>query len=191
MRRDVASRTLTKRLMRFGLILSIVAVVGATTLLLTLNTLHISFFSVSGDSMEPELSNRDSIILKQSEDLLRDDLVFFYLPKVWTYEAAVDTFGEQPTIVVKRIVAVPGDTISYDGADFMVNGESVFSFVDSGYLCAREPGYTYELEQGEIIAFGDNPAVSLDSRRVFCDGKKDFIVGQNLILDHGKIALKF
>ena len=42
-------------------------------------------------------------------------------------DEALARYGDQPPIVVKRIVAVEGDTFSYDGTDFLVNGESVFS----------------------------------------------------------------
>lgn len=186
---DKASKSLTKRLARVGITVAIVAVVLATVLLITLNSLRVSFFSISGNSMEPTLYDRDSIILKQKKKVEADLLVFFTKPYSWTY---TDAFGHEPNVLVKRIAAVPGDRLTYDGKDFFVNGESVFNLAENRYSCPEGPeAYSHKLTSDEIFVLGDNAHASLDSRRVFCDGEKDFFVPSSQVLDFGTIAFKF
>lgn len=186
---DRASKSLARRLAKAAIILGITAIVIAAASLITLNSLRVSFFSVSGSSMEPSLHDRDSVVLKQKQKVEKGILVFFAKPNAWTY---TDVFGREPELLVKRVIAVPGDTLSYDGENMLVNGESVLNFAEAGIQCEKgEIGYTHKLNEKEIFVMGDNTKASLDSRNVFCDGEKDFYVYEALVSDYGTIALKF
>lgn len=186
---DRAYKSLTRRITKAVLVIGTIAIVLAAGFLITLNSLQVSFFSVSGGSMEPTLQDRDSVVLKQHKKVSKGLLVFFAKPNAWTY---TDAFGQEPKILVKRIAAVPGDTIAFDGKDFLVNGEPVFNLEANSYTCPKgEVDYTHKLNDSEIFVLGDNASSSLDSRRVFCDGGKDFYVAEPLVVDFGTIALKF
>ena len=186
---DLAYKSLARRVLRVAFFVGVTAIALAAAALITLNALHVSFFSISGDSMEPTLHDRDSVVLRQAKTVEKGQLVFFALPNAWTY---ADRGGLRPSVVVKRIAAVPGDRLSYDGKNFLVNGESVFNLQQNHYTCLKgEVGYTHTLTDNEIFVMGDNSGASLDSRRVFCDGQRDFYVAESLVADFGTIAFKF
>lgn len=186
---DRAYKSLTRRIAKVALIVGGVAVSLAAILLITLNSLHVSFFAISGDSMAPTLDDRDSLVLRQEKKVDKGLLVFFSKPNAWTY---TDAFGQEPETLVKRIAAVPGDELRFDGESFYVNDEIVFNLAANNYECSEGPAtYSHVLSNKELFVMGDNANASLDSRRVFCDGNKDFFVAEPLVIDFGTIALKF
>lgn len=148
---------------------------------------HFHFFSVSGSSMEPTLKNGNAILVSEPKSPVRNELIMFRKPQTWKY------LNETNDILVKRAVAVPGDTLSYNGAAFFVNGKKVFDVAKTGYDCPLgEAGYSHKLKSGEVFAFGDNWKVSLDSRRVFCDGHTDnSFVPEKLWTYYGSVRWKF
>ena len=185
---EKAKKSLAKRLGKIvGLVAFGAALLGLVVVFF-LTTSRISFFSVSGDSMAPTLNNRDSVVLRQGEELQKDQLVFFSLPATWTY----DQLSGSEDVLVKRVAAVPGDELSYNGREFKVNGEVVYSVEQGGYACgAGLQGYSHVLEEDEIFVLGDNALASLDSRRVFCDGKQNFLLKRSLVIDYGTVAFQF
>lgn len=146
----------------------------------------ISLVAVSGNSMEPTFHDRESIILKQESLLKADQIIIFHKPKSWSYETY------KTDVLIKRVKAVPGDTLTYDGKAFYVNGETVFTLSDVNYKCdAGEVGYSHTLAGNEAFVMGDNANESLDSRRIFCDGKPDdAFVKKTSLIDYGKVVFK-
>lgn len=137
--------------------------------------------------MFPTLHDRDTIILQKEETLQRGQISILKKPEAWLHES------EKETILVKRIVAIPGDTLKFDGKSFLVNGVSVYSLDTIGYECKSETTiYEHTLSQQEVFVMGDNASASLDSRRIFCNGKpKESFVPYENLLDYGKITMKF
>lgn len=137
--------------------------------------------------MVPTLHDRDSIIIQKSKTLEHDQIAILKKPSSWLQPT------EKETTLVKRVKAVPGDKLSFDGHSFFVNGVSIFNLDTIDYKCSESViGYEHTLSNQEVFVMGDNANVSLDSRRVFCDGQpeKSFIPYENLI-DYGQITLKF
>ena len=111
---------------------------------------------VVGISMEPSLYNGQTILVNRFLYILssprRGDVVVF-LPNG----------NEKSHYYIKRVVGVPGDTLSIQDGVLYVNGlES--EWVTEKILDPGIAGNSYVLESGEYFCIGDNPNNSEDSR---------------------------
>lgn len=137
--------------------------------------------------MDPSIHDRDTIIIKNDDLLKSDQIAILKKPDKWLHVTTKDT------ILVKRVKAIPGDTLRFDGHSFLVNGVSVYDLDTIGYDCKSGMiGYEHTLSDQEVFVMGDNPNASLDSRKIFCEGRVEdsFVPYENLI-NHGKIIMKF
>jgi signal peptidase I len=159
----------------------------STSIMIGIFSSGISIFAISGSSMNPTLNDRDTIILKKETALQRDQIAILKKPETWLHES------EKETLLVKRVIAIPGDTLNFDGKSFLVNGVSVFNLDTIGYVCKSGiVGYEHTLSNQEVFVMGDNSRTSLDSRRIFCEGKpEESLVPYDNLLDYGKITMKF
>lgn len=101
---------------------------------------------VHGDSMAPFFMDGDLVLVWRIERrYVANDVVFF------------KRGGDS---LIKRVVAVPGDTVDADvRGQFMVNGIILEdTFVKSGLE------YPLTLEEGEYFVLGDNRGPAVDSR---------------------------
>lgn len=187
MAKDLASKDLKKRVAKIGFVIIVVIAVLSGSLLFAIVKNGISLYAISGDSMEPTFSNKDSVIISQGDGVEHGQLVFFSKPQKWS------KYADQDMTLVKRIVAVEGDTVKYDGKVFTVNGEIIYDVAAEGYECsAGDKNYEHTLTNRELMVFGDNAEVSLDSRRVFCDGdSEDMYVPKISIKNYGEVVFKF
>lgn len=184
---DLATKNIKKKAKKIIKIVGISILFAAAIVFAIFTGLKFSFFSISGNSMEPYLSNGDSIIIKQDKGVERDQLFFFTKPSEWK------DYKDPERILVKRIAATGGDTLKYDGKAFTVNDEVVYDTEKENYECsAGNPNYEYTLAQNQILVFGDNAKESLDSRTIFCDGNEnDIFVTKKDYLDYGTLYKKF
>lgn len=111
---------------------------------------------VSGDSMYPTLGNGDRVLVSRGYGAPeRGDIV---------HVDARQLEGARGSQVIKRVVAVAGDTISIENGRALVNGmpENPVSglIVDDGDVSI--PAVT--VPDGHVYVLGDNRPVSLDSR---------------------------
>lgn len=115
------------------------------------------FFSVvriDGDSMYPALLNEDRVLVtKGDQSPRRGDIVVF---------KALDKGRE--VRLVKRAVAIPGDTIEVDEGVALINGRP-----ESGYDYVADPRFPFAtgptvVPEDTVFVLGDNRPVSLDSR---------------------------
>lgn len=131
---------------------------------------------VQSQSMRPTLEAGDWVVVLRAplSHVTRGDIVVFRLSGVVSSGAAGEEF------VVKRVVAVPGDTVDFDGSKVAVNSQLMGSesspapaTQEGAQLEASTPPWTKRLKTGSIrrvvskgtfFVLGDNFQHSADSR---------------------------
>lgn len=184
---DLATRDLKRRIFKVGFVLLIAVLILGGAIFTALVRNGISLYAISGNSMEPTFSDKDSVILQQADKIGKDQVIFFDQPNKW------NDYVKNDHILVKRVIAVPGDVLSFDGTSFSVNDEEIFNVKDNEYECSSAPkDYSYELSNKEIFVMGDNHSNSLDSRRIFCDGDvEDAFVPVQSVRNYGEVIFEF
>lgn len=113
--------------------------------------------NVDGDSMYPTLENGDRVLISN----------LFYTPQQGDIVVLrKDTFMYEP--IVKRVIAVEGQTIEFDFDKGTVTVDGVL--LDEPYI--NEPTYrqitcptTVTVPEGCVFVMGDNRNASIDSRK--------------------------
>ncbi|RRJ63810.1 signal peptidase I [Paenibacillus oralis] len=148
-------------------------VIVAFAIMLLLNIFVFNLSIVKGQSMEPTLEERERLFI--------DRLVYrFGHPQRGEVVILKDPSaeGERKPFLVKRVVAVPGDTVEVRDHMLCVNGEEQ----DEPYTDAMiEDGDVppVKLGEGEYFVMGDNRhAGSSKDSRYFGSVKEDQIVGR-------------
>lgn len=133
--------------------------------------------------MEPTLQSGQTVLLRQEQDIAAGQIIFFRRPSAW------GSGNKDINTLVKRVIAVPGDTLSYDGKNFLVNG-SIAAPVSKD--CRGPVGYQVTLNNKQVVAMGDNVENSYDSRTVFCSGKvTDMFIPRQSVVDYGYVVTTF
>ena len=117
-------------------------------------------FIVSGASMENTFHTGEYLIVDQVSYRLHEpesgDVIVFRYPR------------NPSTFFIKRIIAVPGDTISIDGNIVTITNEKYPNgyILDEPYIADMSPNtfLTEELGEREYFVMGDNRDKSSDSR---------------------------
>ncbi|MGM9942271.1 MAG: signal peptidase I [Bulleidia sp.] len=116
---------------------------------------------VYGDSMYPTLLDGgigfSNVLGMKTGDLERFDIAIIYLPQKSEY-------------LVKRVIGLPGETVSYKNGQLYINGEPIEEdFLDQAYV--EECGQYFmsdvapiTLGDDEYYCLGDNRPASSDSR---------------------------
>ena len=154
----------------------IVELVGVVAVALVvaflLRTFVIATYSIPSGSMEPTLQVGDRIVVdKLSYDFHGVDraniIVFSTPPKE-------DCAGPPVADLVKRVIGLPGETISLSGGNVFINGQ----LLAEPWLASTEQGKTYpgpspapyslhsafKIPSGDVYVMGDNRTLSCDSR---------------------------
>lgn len=150
-------------------------VLGALLPVWLVTTFVATFARVEGNSMNPTLRHGDLLLLLKYPRWLRawglptpyprrGDLLIFKAPaeSLYSYETRLG-LRHRP-YNVKRVVALPGETVAIEGGRVLVNGRPLAeSYVNDGVLSDQPP---QRVPPGKVWVLGDNRLVgeSLDSR---------------------------
>lgn len=145
---------------RYRLVREIIETIVLTVLMFLVIHTAVQNFDVQGMSMEPTLHNSELILVDKWSYLFhapaRGDVIVFVAPPSPSED------------YVKRIVAVPGDTITINDTVVMVDGVKL----NETYVAPQNQGnpYAYKTIQNILVppndyfVLGDNRAGSSDSR---------------------------
>ena len=147
-------------------VLSFIGTLAAAMVLLSLvcNFL-IQPVRVSGTSMTNTLLDGEiTLVSKLDKDLSRNDVVICNYPNRVDDHWSLGTLMllDQHTLFVKRLVALPGDTVAITDGKLYVNGQVVPDPENMGSVPRNYPLRT--LGDNEYFVIGDNRLTSHDSR---------------------------
>lgn len=147
-------------------------VVVALVVAFLLRTFVIATYSIPSGSMEPTLQVGDRIVVDKLSYHLhgvdRGNIIVFSTPP------KEDCAGPPVANLVKRVIGLPGETISLSGGDVLINGR----LLAEPWLPASQRGRTYpgpspeayalhhafKVPSGDVYVMGDNRTLSCDSR---------------------------
>jgi signal peptidase I len=122
---------------------------------------------VYGHSMEPNLHTDQRLVVEKVTYRLRSprrgDVVVLRMPE------------RGPELLIKRVIALPGETISISNGSVFVDGQRL----EEPYLARETKGNMVSLTvpEGHVFVMGDNRGASNDSR-VFGAVPLDQVVGR-------------
>lgn len=129
--------------------IGILIVVAAIAVLLS--TFIFSVIQVSGDSMEPTLSDGDVLVLINSHDYSSGDLC---------------CISWQNKLLIKRVIGLPGDSVSIDEQGNVYVNDVLLDepYIDSKSLGNCDITFPYQVPEGKLFVLGDKRSSSIDSR---------------------------
>jgi signal peptidase I len=147
-------------------------VVVALVIAFLLRTFVIATYSIPSGSMEPTLQVGDRIVVDKLSYHLhgvdRSNIIVFSTPP------NEDCAGPPVSNLVKRVIGLPGETISLSGGNVFINGHmlaepwlpaSVRGRTSVGpSSAAYSLHHAFLIPQGEVYVMGDNRSLSCDSR---------------------------
>jgi signal peptidase I len=150
------------------LVETVVVVLVAVVLAGLVRTYVFQTFYIPSSSMVPTLGVYDRILVQKAfftwHDVREGDIVVFSHPPL------DDCPGPDNSDLVKRVIALPGQTIYSSGNSIYVNGR----LLSEPYLPRYDPlgppipdatrQHPYRVPPGDFYVLGDNRAISCDSR---------------------------
>jgi signal peptidase I len=156
----------SRRRWRRGLTETVITLLSAALLAVLLRTFVVQPFWIPSASMVPTLSVYDRLLVQKAffswHDVREGTIVVFTHPPL-------DHCGTEPDgDLIKRVIALPGQTIYSSGNSIYIDGH----LLAEPYLPAHDPlgppiasrQHPYRVPAGEFYVLGDNRADSCDSR---------------------------
>lgn len=146
-------------------------VVGSVLSYLVCSRFLIGMGQVDGESMSPTLEDGERLIINRAVYRLRDprpgEVVAFRLPA-------------EEDLIVKRVIALPGDLVRIRGGHVIVNGKTLSeSYLPVGVVTLSRAMHerSFRIADGCFFVLGDNRESSDDSR-LFGAISRDRLVGR-------------
>ena len=120
---------------------------------------------VSGDSMKPNLYDGEMLIVRK---------IGYNSSSIERFDIVVVKEGEDE--IIKRVIGLPGEHISYKSNMLFVNGKLVeqdYKFYDTVDFNLEEICTCSSIPEGKYLVLGDNRPVSKDSRTIGLIDEKD------------------
>jgi signal peptidase I len=147
-------------------------VVVAILIAVLLRTFVVATYSIPSGSMEPTLQIGDRIVVDKLSYHLhgvgRGDIIVFATPP------KEDCAGPPVADLVKRVIGLPGDTVSLAGGRVYIDGHNLPQpWLPSATRTETIPGpsaapyslhHAYRVPNGDVFVMGDNRTESCDSR---------------------------
>ena len=159
--------------------------------------------TVSQNSMYPTLLPNDQLIIKRTNDLKNNDIIVFKYDK--TIQVAQIGVPDKE-LLIKRIIAVPGQTFEYIGKNLYINGVQVsdefaveeMDGLNLEKICklngleeeCLQPDGTYKLPEGWYVVFGDNRQYTASKNPVSIDSRSFGLVHESQIFGVAKYELE-
>jgi len=153
------------------ILILLVCVALTAVVLLNLFTHVFSVVQYYGESMSPQLQDRQYLIVRKTDKVKQGDMVAFYYNN---------------NILVRRVIAVGGSTVEIDdGGTVRVDGKELKEdYVKEPSVGQCNITFPYTVGHEEFFVMGDNRAIAMDSRL-----KEIGTIPKNRII--GKVALSF
>jgi signal peptidase I len=137
------------------LALALIPLSLALVVVVSLFLVFFTSYGVAGDSMVPTLLPGDRLfVTRDYDDPARGDLVLV--------RVVVEVEEE---VLIKRVLAIPGDEVIVEGDTVYVNGEPAAA--GTAIVSYDEPRLEpFIVPHGRVFVAGDNRPVSLDSRQL-------------------------
>ncbi|MBR0087383.1 MAG: signal peptidase I [Lachnospiraceae bacterium] len=118
---------------------------------------------VEGSSMEHYLEDKDNLIAERITYYFRKPERFEVI--IFKREGESRHGQEKGDSLIKRIIGLPGETVSISNGKVSINGKVLEEdhYAMAGYTSAMEP---VTLGEDEYFVLGDNRDISLDSRYI-------------------------
>lgn len=154
-------------------------IVGVYVLFRTDN-MPVQIFRVYGSAMEPAVPDGQMLVVskvtKWIDQIQRGDMVTVRVPLTLLDSGLTLTAppGER-TVVIERLIGLPGDTISIHNHMLFINGKRVSEPYIAPEWQATYRMAPYRVPEGDVFLLGDNRNNSEDSHSFFGVPKADII----------------
>ncbi len=122
---------------------------------IVLVSLYASVFMITpitGQSMEPTIVNDEKVLVSYNDNMDHFDVVIFGISNKTNY--APSFLGNKKTYYIKRIIGIPGDTITWVNKELFINNEKVSeTYFTEDYLSSISD---YENFNGTFVYFENN-----------------------------------
>lgn len=150
----------------------VAVLVGAVVVALVVRTFLFTTFWIPSGSMEPTLmgeGRRDRVIVNRLSyklgDVERGDIIVFEVPPG---EPTLEIDGQKVEDLIKRVVGLPGETVSLRDGDVYIDGEKL----DEPYLpegvettdICNTGDTEWVVPEDSLFVMGDNRPMSQDAR---------------------------